>query len=122
MPTLSRPQDGRQDRDSPTIPLYQLFAEKNGEFWRPEPIGQVGNLSYWRVMLSQLPEWVHFPQAADNPDHVLDDVIDLFLGVEAAQAETDAAVGQVVIDAEGAEDVTRLRVGRRAGRAGADGH
>ena len=44
-------------------------------------------------------------------DDEVGDVVDLFFGVEAAEAEADARVRELVADAERAEHVARLEAG-----------
>ena len=51
-----------------------------------------------------------------------DHVIDFGLGVEAADAEADARMGEFVADAEGPEHVARFEAGARAGGPAGDGH
>jgi hypothetical protein len=48
-------------------------------------------------------------------DDFVGDVIDFCLGVEAAEAEADGAVGYVVAEAESLENVAGLEGGRGAG-------
>ena len=54
-----------------------------------------------------------FTFSTTRPCHV----VDLFLGVEAAEAEADGAVRHVLLDAQRAQHVRRLERGRGAGRA-----
>ena len=51
----------------------------------------------------------------DYVDDLVGDVVDFGFGVEAAEAEADGAVGYVVAEAEGLEDVAGLERGRGAG-------
>src|SRR6516164_7907960 len=55
-------------------------------------------------------------------DHFFDDKIDLFLGIEAADAEPDAAMGQVVGDPHGPKDIAGLNAGGSACGTRAYGH
>ena len=61
--------------------------------------------------LRHLVQRAHLAQAVHFADHQLDHVIDLLLGVEPAEAEADAAVGQFVADAQRPQDVARLQAG-----------
>src|SRR5262245_9120332 len=55
------------------------------------------------------------------PGDLLGGVIDFLGSIESADAETDAAVGQIVRNAQSPQNVTRLDAGRGARRARADG-
>src|SRR3954465_2872333 len=81
-----------------------------GSVRRPLDLGDVDPL------LDHLEQRRHLPQPAHLPDHEVGDVVDLLPGGEPADAEPDAAVGQLVADAQRPQDVTRLQAGARAGR------
>mmetsp|Transcript_20823 Transcript_20823/g.28690 ORF Transcript_20823/g.28690 Transcript_20823/m.28690 type:complete len:420 (-) Transcript_20823:258-1517(-) len=72
--------------------------------------------------LNHLPQRRHFTE----PGHMLDEeghsIVDLGLGGEAAQAEPDGGVRQLLVGADGAEDVGGLEGGGGAGRAGGHRH
>src|SRR5579864_784644 len=55
-------------------------------------------------------------QLGDDLDHLVDDVVDFLLRIEAAEAEADRGVCEVFADAEGLEDVAGFQSGRSAGR------
>src|SRR3954468_16704200 len=59
----------------------------------------------------------HLPQLVDLADHEVGDVVDLLQRVEAAEAEADRRVGEVVADAHRVEHVRGLEAGAGAGRA-----
>lgn len=65
-------------------------------------------------LISSLP---HLPQSVDALDALLHRVIDLGLGGESADAESNARVSQVVLGADGPQHVRRFERGRRAGTA-----
>ena len=48
----------------------------------------------------------HVAQVVNRTHHVLDNVVDLFVGVESADAEADTAVSQLVADAQRLEHNT----------------
>src|SRR5581483_10597478 len=60
-------------------------------------------------------------QMADLGDDLFDDEINFLLGIETAQAEADAAVGQAIGHTQGPQDITGLDAGGGAGRTAADG-
>ena len=62
-----------------------------------------------------------FPQFFDGLDYALDGKIDIRRSVEPAEAETQAAAGFVIAEAEGSQDMAGLGIGRRAGGPAADG-
>src|SRR5262245_41516415 len=69
----------------------------------------------------------HLPLRAQGSEllHSLDDVLNhpvhFLLGVESSEAEAEAGVGGVVVEADGLEDVAGGEVGGGAGGAGAEG-
>ena len=73
------------------------------------------------AFLDHLVEWREFAKVLDDVDDLVADVIDLGLGVEAAQAEAYGRVRDVVTEAERLEDVAGFERSRGAGGAGADG-
>src|SRR5689334_17793032 len=58
----------------------------------------------------------HFAQSLDAVDHELADVIDLFVRVEAADAEPDRRVRELFAHAHRPKNVARLEARARAGR------
>src|ERR1700733_1682296 len=71
------------------------------------------------AFLMHLPKRRQLAQPLDLAHDEVGHVVDLFLRIEATQAEPDARVRQLVAHAERAKDVARLEAGRRARRAGA---
>ena len=67
------------------------------------------------AFFDHLVEGREFAELDDYFDDLVGDVVDFGLGVEAADAEADGAVGNVVTEAEGLEDVAGLERGRGAG-------
>ena len=67
--------------------------------------------------LVHLVERRHARAALDLADHEVGDVVDFFLGVEAAEAEADGRVRELVADAQRAQHVARLEARAGAGRA-----
>src|SRR5712671_1697342 len=69
------------------------------------------------AFLVHLPQGRQLAQLADLGAQELDGVVDLLLGGEAADGESDRAVGELVRAPQRAQDVRRLETRRRAGRA-----
>src|SRR5580693_4040998 len=59
-------------------------------------------------LLRHLVERRQLAKLDDLPDHQLGDVVDLFLGVEAAESEADRGVRHLLLDADRAQHVGRL--------------
>src|SRR6267378_3131255 len=69
------------------------------------------------ALLVHLPQGRKLAQLADLGAQELDGVVDLLLGGEAADGESDRAVGELVRAPQRAQDVRRLETRRSAGRA-----
>src|SRR5450756_2691272 len=110
---IRRPPRSTQSRSSASSDVYkrQLSRLVRG----PLNLGEVDSL------FDHLVERRQFAELQDHVDELVGDVVHLRLGVEAAKAEADGAVRDVVAEAESLEDVAGLQGGRGAGRAGADG-
>src|SRR4051812_3868791 len=94
---------------------FSLYAIARSLSWKPRARGSE-NFSVRRPLhagevdplLVHLVKRGHLPELVDLADHQIRHVVDLLLGVEAAEAEADRRVRQVVADAHGVEDVRRL--------------
>ena len=73
------------------------------------------NLAEVDAFLDHLVEWREFAEVLDDVDNLVADVVDLGLGVEAAQTEADGRVRDVVAEAERLEDVAGFERGGGAG-------
>src|SRR6266436_1711022 len=69
------------------------------------------------TFLSHLVKRRKLAQFGDDLDHLVDDVVDFLLRIEASEAEADRGVGQVFPYAQGFEDVAGFQSGRGTGRA-----
>ena len=83
-------------------------------------VGSPLDLGEVDAFLDHLVERGELAEVLDDGDDLVGDVVDLCLGVEAAEAEADGGVSDVVAEAEGLEDVAGLQRGGGAGRAGGD--
>lgn len=74
------------------------------------------------TLLNKLPQWAELAQEGHALLHGLQHIVDLGLGGEASNSETDGGVGGLVTAAECAEDVGWLEGGRGTGGAGGEGN
>src|ERR1700733_15149021 len=98
-----------------------LHAMRRHLVRRPLDAVQIDSFFVHLVEGRQVPEFSYFS------DHEIADVIDLLLGVEAPEAESNARVRQFITESHGAKHVAGLEAGRSARRTGAhrdvlDGH
>mmetsp|Transcript_22438 Transcript_22438/g.47403 ORF Transcript_22438/g.47403 Transcript_22438/m.47403 type:complete len:465 (-) Transcript_22438:1744-3138(-) len=74
------------------------------------------------ALLDHLPQRTHFSQSYDVLSQEFQNEIDLLLGREPSDPEPQARVGELVVDAQRAENVRGLQAGRGTGRSRRDGN
>ena len=74
------------------------------------------------TLLNKLPQWAELAQEGYALLHGLQHVVDLGLGSEASDSETDGGMGGLVTTAEGAEDVGWLEGGGGTSGTGGKGN
>jgi hypothetical protein len=69
------------------------------------------------TLLDELPQRTQFTQECNTFLHGLEDVVNLFIGGEATDTETDTAVSALVTATQSTENIRRFERGRCAGGA-----